>query len=208
MFPLSLWAIPAAETLTRANASCRPSSPEHPCWALRVWLMADRKVTGLLQRKSSLHLREETNTKTDTLLVSQHSRQTLKLYTPTSRFKREILEFSSVINIHTVRKEGGILLHTSRVFPTELKVGYSKIICQTARKGEHEQTKVCDSEQISFLQYTGMPQRGEHWNDYTSLPDTRKGMSGSTCTITTEITLTFIYLFWRIPKFCSWIGKQ
>lgn len=81
---------------------------------------------------------------TDTLLASQHSRQTLKLFTPITRFQREILGFSSLIN--TVRKEGGILLHTNRVFHTELKVGHSKIICQTVRKGEHEQTKVCDSE--------------------------------------------------------------
>lgn len=89
-----------------------------------------------------MHLREETNTKTDTFLASQHSRQTLKLYTPISRFKGEVLAFSSVINIHTARKEGGILLHTNKVFHTELNVGYSKLICQTAGKGKDEQTKV------------------------------------------------------------------
>ena len=47
---------------------------------------------------------------------------------------------------------GRTLLHTNRVFNTELKAGHSKSIYQTARNREHEQTKLCDAQQSNFLQ--------------------------------------------------------
>lgn len=124
-------------------------------------LIADGRVTVLVQTEK-IFLASQGRDQHPDRHFPCISTQTLKLYTPISRFKRKILRFSSVINIHTAKKGGGILLHTDKVCHTELKAGHSKIICQTARKGEHEQTKVCDSEQINFIQYTWIPQRGEH----------------------------------------------